>query len=68
MASAVDPAWNRGEPEPARIEDSLHETHTDLMEQLAEAALNVRRTPGLSDALAQRALLSIAMAARRREQ
>ena len=35
-----------------------------LMEQLAEAALNVRRTPGLSDALAQRALLSIAMAAR----
>ena len=39
-----------------------------LMEQLAEAALNVRRTPGLSDALAQRALLSIAMAARRREQ
>jgi DNA polymerase-3 subunit delta len=39
-----------------------------LMEQLADAALNVRRTPGLSDALAQRALLSIAMAARRREQ
>lgn len=39
-----------------------------LMEQLAEAALNVRRTPGLSDALAQRALLSVAMAARRREQ
>jgi DNA polymerase-3 subunit delta len=39
-----------------------------LMEQLAEAALNVRRSPGLSDALAHRALLSIAMAARRREQ
>jgi DNA polymerase-3 subunit delta len=39
-----------------------------LMEQVAEAALNVRRTPALSDALAQRALLSIAMAARRREQ
>jgi len=35
------------------------------MEQLAEAALNVRRTPALSDALAQRALLSIAQAARR---
>jgi len=39
-----------------------------LMEQVAEAALNVRRTPALSDALAQRALLSIAMAARRKEQ
>jgi hypothetical protein len=37
------------------------------MEQLGEAALNVRRTPALAEALAQRALLSIAMAARRRE-
>ena len=36
------------------------------MEQLAEAALNVRRTPALSEALAQRALLNIAMAARRK--
>src|SRR5262249_13884209 len=36
------------------------------MEQLAEAALNVRRTPALAEALAQRALLSIAMTVRRR--
>jgi DNA polymerase-3 subunit delta len=36
------------------------------MEQLAEAALNVRRTPALAEALAQRALLNIAMAARRK--
>jgi DNA polymerase-3 subunit delta len=36
------------------------------MEQLAEAALNVRRTPALAEALAQRALLNVAMAARRR--
>jgi hypothetical protein len=37
------------------------------MEQLAEASLNVRRTPALADALSQRALLAIAMTARRRE-
>jgi len=36
------------------------------MEQLAEAALNVRRTPALAEALAQRALLNVAMAARRK--
>ena len=36
------------------------------MEQLAETALNVRRTPGLADALAQRALLSLAVNARRK--
>jgi hypothetical protein len=36
------------------------------MEQLAEAALNVRRTPALAEALAQRALLNVAMTARRR--
>jgi DNA polymerase III subunit delta len=36
------------------------------MGQLAEAALNVRRTAALSDALAQRALLSLAVSARRR--
>ncbi|AMN38698.1 DNA polymerase III subunit delta [Rhodoplanes sp. Z2-YC6860] len=37
------------------------------MEQLAETALNVRKTPALAEALAQRALLSIAMTARRKE-
>jgi DNA polymerase III subunit delta len=37
------------------------------MEQLAEAAFNVRRTPALADALTQRALLSIAQSARRKE-
>ena len=37
------------------------------MEQLAETALNVRRTAALSDALAQRALLSLAVSARRKE-
>jgi DNA polymerase-3 subunit delta len=37
------------------------------MEQLAEAALNVRRTPALAEALAQRALLNVAIAARRKE-
>jgi DNA polymerase-3 subunit delta len=37
------------------------------MEQLAETALGARRTAALSDALAQRALLSLAMSARRKE-
>ena len=37
------------------------------MEQLAEAALNVRRTPALAEALSQRALLSLAVSARRKE-
>ncbi len=37
------------------------------MEQLAEAALNVRRTASLADLLAQRALLSLAVSARRKE-
>jgi DNA polymerase-3 subunit delta len=37
------------------------------MEQLAEAAFNARRTPGLADALAQRAMLSLAVSARRGE-
>ncbi len=36
------------------------------MEQLAETVFNARRTAALSDALTQRALLSIAMSARRR--
>ena len=36
------------------------------MEQLAETTFNARRTAALSDALAQRALLSIATSARRR--
>jgi hypothetical protein len=36
------------------------------MEQLAETALNVRKTPALAEALAQRALLLIAMTVRRR--
>jgi DNA polymerase-3 subunit delta len=36
------------------------------MEQLAEAALNVRRTAALADSLAQRALLSLAVSARRK--
>lgn len=38
-----------------------------VLAQLAEAALEVRRQPNLADALAQRAVLSIASAARRRE-
>ena len=37
------------------------------MEQLAETALSARRTAALSDALAQRALLSLATSARRKE-
>src|SRR5258708_18993073 len=36
------------------------------MEQLAETALNVRRTPALGEALTQRALLSLAITVRRR--
>jgi DNA polymerase-3 subunit delta len=38
-----------------------------VMGQLAEAALEVRRQPNLADAIAQRAVLSVASAARRRE-
>jgi DNA polymerase-3 subunit delta len=38
-----------------------------VMAQLAEAALEVRRQPSLADAIAQRAVLAIASAARRRE-
>jgi len=38
-----------------------------VMGQLAEAALEVRRQPALADAVAQRAVLSVASAARRRE-
>jgi DNA polymerase-3 subunit delta len=38
-----------------------------VMAQLAEAALEIRRQPNLADAIAQRAVLSIASAARRRE-
>jgi DNA polymerase III subunit delta len=38
-----------------------------VMTQLAEAALEVRRQPNLADAIAQRAVLSIASAARRKD-
>jgi DNA polymerase III subunit delta len=38
-----------------------------VMAQLAEAALEVRRQPTLADAIAQRAVLSIASAARRKD-
>jgi DNA polymerase-3 subunit delta len=38
-----------------------------VMAQLAEAALEVRRQPALADALAQRAVLSVAGAARRKD-
>ena len=38
-----------------------------VMEQLAEAALEVRRQPNLADAISQRAVLSIASAARRKD-
>jgi DNA polymerase-3 subunit delta len=38
-----------------------------VMAQLAEAALEVRRSPNLADAIAQRAVLSIASSARRRD-
>jgi hypothetical protein len=37
------------------------------MQQLAEAAFEARRNAPLAEAIAQRALLSVAMAARRRE-
>ena len=37
------------------------------MEQLAETALGARRTAALSSSLAQRALLSLAVSARRKE-
>jgi DNA polymerase-3 subunit delta len=38
-----------------------------VMAQLAEAALDVRRQPNLADAIAQRAVLSIASSARRKD-
>ncbi len=38
-----------------------------VMEQLGDTMLTMRRTPALADALAQRALLSLAMSARRRD-
>lgn len=38
-----------------------------VMSQLADAALEVRRQPNLADAIAQRAVLSIASAARRKD-
>jgi len=38
-----------------------------VMSQLAEAALEVRRQPNLADAIAQRAVLSTASAARRKD-
>jgi DNA polymerase-3 subunit delta len=38
-----------------------------VMNQLAEAALEVRRQPNLADAIAQRAVLSIASSARRKD-
>jgi DNA polymerase-3 subunit delta len=38
-----------------------------VMEQLAEASLDARRRPALAETIAQRALLSIAVGARRRE-
>jgi DNA polymerase-3 subunit delta len=37
------------------------------MDQLAETALNVRRTPALAETLGQRALLSLAVTARRKD-
>jgi DNA polymerase-3 subunit delta len=37
------------------------------MAQLADATLSMRKTPALADALGQRALLSLAVSARRRE-
>jgi hypothetical protein len=37
------------------------------MQQLADAALDARRNAKLADAIAQRALLSIATSARRRD-
>ena len=37
------------------------------MDQLAEATLNLRRTPALADTIGQRALLQIAVTARRKE-
>jgi DNA polymerase-3 subunit delta len=37
------------------------------MEQLAETALNIRKTPALADVLGQRALLSLAVSARRKD-
>jgi DNA polymerase-3 subunit delta len=37
-----------------------------VMDQLAEATLNIRRTPALADALGQRTLLAIATSARRK--
>jgi DNA polymerase-3 subunit delta len=38
-----------------------------VMEQLAETTFNARRTASLADSLAQRALLSLAVSARRKE-
>ena len=40
---------------------------TRVMQQIAEAALEVRRQPNLADAIAQRAVLSLASAARRKD-
>jgi len=40
---------------------------TRVMQQIAEAALEVRRQPNLADAIAQRAVLSLASGARRKD-
>ena len=66
MRSFVPPIHFRREADGADRTQGLDGTRLErAMGQLAEAALNVRRTAALSDALAQRALLSLAVSARR---
>ena len=68
--------WSNGAaadsfPPKAVIETALRawtaERLARVMAQIAEAALEVRRQPNLADAIAQRAVLSLASAARRKD-
>ena len=49
-----------------RVLESVDRLHA-VVDQLADTVLNMRKTPALADALGQRALLSIAVAARRKD-
>lgn len=68
VESARPPIHFRRKP---LLEDALKawtgERLLRVMEQLAEAALDVRRQPNLAEAIAQRAMLSVASAARRKD-
>jgi DNA polymerase-3 subunit delta len=69
MRSFIPPVHFRREPQVVAALRSWSASRLQrVMEQLAETAFHIRRTPALAEALAQRALLSIAVSARRKEQ